>query len=232
MVEQEEWRQIPGFSDYDVSSLGRVRRRTSRGGVKAGKPMYQNQGREGYFRVLFRPLVHVLVAQAFVGPRKEGMFANHKDGNKANNRADNLEWVTPSDNGLHAYGLGLQQRGERHGMAKLTDDQVREIRARYAGEWGGQTALAKEYGVSQGLISQIVRGDVWRHLPVGKATESGKAASGERHRNASVTDEQVREIQRLYAAGGVTHQELAKRYGVSRMTVSRVVRLSTWRHVE
>ena len=228
-MEQETWVPIPSYAGYEVSDLGRVRRCNASHGTEAGHVMFQSADGTGYARVHFRPLVHVLVAEAFLGPRPAGMVANHKDGDKAHNGAENLEWVTPSDNGVHAYRLGLQRGGEHQGGAKLTDDKVREIRARYKGGNGEQTKLAKEFGVSQGLISQIVRGDVWRHLPVGEVTGDPRKASGERHRNASVTNEQVREIRGLYAAGGVTHQQLARQYGISRMTVSRVVRRSVWR---
>ena len=230
---REDWKAIPGYPDYEASDDGRVRR--SHEALRMPGYMLGLKARKAdeYLYVSFRPLVHCLVAAAFIGPRPAGAFVNHKDGNKQNNRLENLEYVTPSDNTVHAYETGLHGRGENHGRAKLTDAQVIEIRARYKGQWGSQTKLAKEYGVSQGLISQIVRGGIWMHLPVGEVRGSPDKAHlcGENHHFASVTNDQVREIRWLYAEGGITHQQLAERFSVSRATVSRIVRRNTWQHV-
>jgi len=102
--------------------------------------------------------VHRFVALAFVPGYFEGATVNHKDGVKTNNRADNLEWVTLAENTAHQWETGLVDvRGEKHPSAKLTDAQVREIKARLdAGE--NQTPLSREFGVSAALVSKIRRG--------------------------------------------------------------------------
>jgi hypothetical protein len=110
--------------------------------------------------------LHRLVVQAFLPARQEGQETNHKDGNKNNNRADNLEWVTPSENLKHSYRLGLHQptvlRGEDSGSAKLTGQQVREIRASEGTV--SRHRLAAMYGVSRIHITRIQRGTVWRDI--------------------------------------------------------------------
>jgi hypothetical protein len=53
--------------------------------------------------------VHTLVAHHFIGPRPHGMTINHKDGVKTNNRVENLEYCTPSENSKHAFKLGLMK---------------------------------------------------------------------------------------------------------------------------
>jgi hypothetical protein len=104
-----------------------------------------------------------LVAEAFLGPKPAGRTVNHKNGEKTDNRPENLEYVTRSENQHHAYETGLQGRGQKHGRAKLTNEQVREIRRRFDnGE--NRTRMGKEFGVSQGLISQIGNRRIWKHI--------------------------------------------------------------------
>jgi hypothetical protein len=123
----EEWRDVVGYEDfYQVSSLGRVRsvaRVVDRQGP-TGPALYVNEMMrkahttpKGYQRIQLRKeskprnhLVHVLVAEAFIGPRPtEAHEVNHKDGFKSNNRHGNLEWATPSENQKHAYETGLKE---------------------------------------------------------------------------------------------------------------------------
>src|SRR3990167_11158931 len=102
--EREEWRTIDGWP-HEVSSLGRVRRGLS-GSTCPGRLV---QPIREYVRVSLRRdrrqtahPVHRLVADAFLGSRPPGHQINHKNGNKTDNRAENLEWVTRNENQLHA----------------------------------------------------------------------------------------------------------------------------------
>lgn len=169
-MENEEWRQIAGYEGvYSVSSLGRVRRDRPYSTTRVGLMIAGNIDGRGYRQVLLHNRgrrtfkVHALVLGAFVGSRPAGHHANHKNGNKTDNRLSNLEWVTPRENSLHAVRVLGKGRGDTHGMHKLTAAQVAEIRARIvAGE--RQVLLATEYGVTQGLIAAIKRRAVWSHL--------------------------------------------------------------------
>lgn len=159
----EEWRPWRDGA-YEVSSLGRVRRAKPGRRTFTGRQLTLVLMKVGYFCV--RPVVegrnvqmcvHAMVAECFLGPRPDGFDVNHIDGVKTNNSVSNLEYVSHGDNMRHAFAMGLAPRGERHGHAKLTDDQVREIRARRAsGEPG--SVLAKAFGVSPSTISQIASG--------------------------------------------------------------------------
>jgi len=113
-------------------------------------------------------LAHRIVAfktYGTIGPVNE---VNHINGIKSDNRPCNLEIVTPSQNVRHSYLLGRdpkkgKAKGMRSGTSKLTDDDVRKIRARRsAGE--SQTAIAKSYGVSQVAIHKIIAGKAWAHV--------------------------------------------------------------------
>lgn len=110
--------------------------------------------------------VHKLVALAFLGtPPTPAHELNHLDGVRTNNRADNLAWVTSSENNRHRYDvLGTRApRGVDHWRAKLTEDGVRDIRARAAaGE--SQQSIARRHGIAQQSVSDIIRGLYWGWL--------------------------------------------------------------------
>lgn len=128
----EIWRNIDGYDGkYQVSNLARVRS-LHNGKVKIIKLDIIHTG---YLRItLYKDgktknhYVHVLVAKAFIPNPENKPYVNHRDGNKQNNAIENLEWVTGSENILHAYETGLKKKGCEHGRAKLTAEQIRRIR--------------------------------------------------------------------------------------------------------
>ena len=110
-------------------------------------------------------LVHRIVAIAWHGmPQDCASEVNHKNGLKSDNRPDNLEWVTPSQNTRHASATGLRtncvRSGELNGRAKLTRAQVDEIAIRRA---NGErlAAIAASFGISLVTVSKIARGKAW-----------------------------------------------------------------------
>ena len=104
----EKWRDIAGYDGlYQVSSEGRIRRdgRIRKLSIDRGGYCNVSLSRHSVQRTL---KVHRLVAVAFI-PNPEGKkTVNHKDGNKKNNRVDNLEWATQSENIIHANKTGLR----------------------------------------------------------------------------------------------------------------------------
>ncbi|AUR86373.1 HNH nuclease [Vibrio phage 1.084.O._10N.261.49.F5] len=110
-------------------------------------------------------LVHRLIALTYL-PRIDGLdYVNHKNGNKLDNRLENLEWCTSSYNQKHAISLGLKgsSKGEENGRAILKDFQVLEIYA-YLLEGKPFSYLCKEYKVSRTVVSEIKRKVRWKHL--------------------------------------------------------------------
>ena len=106
--------------------------------------------------------VHVLVLTVFIGPCPEGMEGCHEDGDFTNNRVDNLRWDTHQENqrDMVRHGTTNFMPGENHPNAKLTEEQVREIRRMYAtGEWT-QKELMSHFDVAS--IQAILEGKVWR----------------------------------------------------------------------
>lgn len=86
------------------------------------------------------------------------MECRHLDGNPANNRLSNLKWGTKVENESDKRRHGTSNVGPRNGQAKLNVDQVAEIRRRYAVGGVTQLALAREFGVSDGTICNIIQG--------------------------------------------------------------------------
>lgn len=168
MSHQEEWRPIPDYLGwYEASSEGQIRRVRSAKGAKVGRLLRQHLSRRhGRLSVTLSRgcatkthWVHGLVATAFLGPVPEGVEVNHKDGDRTNNRAGNLEYTTRRENNAHAVTLGLivpprAIRGEKNPCAKLSDFDVRVIR-RCVTLGMTQTSIAGAFGVDQTTVSDI-----------------------------------------------------------------------------
>lgn len=165
----ERWANVVGFGDrYEISDQGNIRRRdnhrrlTPRPHIKTG--YYQVglsvDGRKNH------PYIHRLVCEAFSGPCPEGMECRHKDGDRSNNQSTNLAWGTRVEQNQDRNSHGTSNRGERHGLSKLTTEQVLEIRRLAATGWT-QGDLAEQYGVCQQTISDIVVRRKWAWLPEG-----------------------------------------------------------------
>ena len=160
----EEWRPVVGFDGlYEVSTHGVVRR-VGRARGTAGGPLKTHIGNHGYPSVTLckncvrsERLIHRLVAESFIGECPPGMDVNHKDGNKLNSNATNLEYVSKRDNSRHAARSGLLRR------RTLSVDQVLEIRRRYSADCG-YGVLASEFGVVAMTIKKIVTRKTWKDV--------------------------------------------------------------------
>lgn len=170
-----EMRPIPGFEDvYSVTIDGRIW--SHRNGGRWLKPIKHSAG---YLTVnlyldqqCIRMLTHRAVAMAWLPPpRRDQVEVNHKDGNKTNTHAENLEWVTVSENKHHAYRMGLMpRRTPRRAAAtiahnrtkrRLTDEQIACVRELLIA-CVAQKAIAKQFAVSQATISHINSGTIYR----------------------------------------------------------------------
>jgi hypothetical protein len=151
---------VDGFPMYKVCSSGRVysvkRSKWLKPQNRGGGYMYVDLGKENPRRV------HRLVAQAFI-PNPDGKpHVNHIDGNKQNNKVENLEWCTRSENTIHAYRTGLMNipRHELRHNARLSKKDVLYIRKSHL-SGTPQSVLAKQYNVCQSGISRIVNNKYW-----------------------------------------------------------------------
>lgn len=155
--EAEEWRRYD--ERYEVSSLGNIRRIT-------GEPMSQRLNLAGRKTVRLHGVsksVASVVAQAFLGPRPVGLTIDHVDGNKTNDAASNLEYVTIAENIRRSHKLGIAARGERIGNARLTTALVSALRTRAA---AGERPflLSQETGIPEETLCQAINGTTWKHV--------------------------------------------------------------------
>jgi transposase len=169
-------------------------------------------------------LVHRLVALTFLGePPTPDHDVNHLNGNRVDNRPDNLAWATRSENIEHAYKTGLHLRyvGSKSSAAKLTEEQVSEILQRIAKREYRQT-LADEFSISIKMIDEIVSGAHWKHV-------QRPDLSGKRTGRQKLTTGDVSEVRRMLAIGlkcGV----IGKHFGVSAGTIRHIKDGRTWAH--
>ena len=162
------FKEVSGNNNYIVNDRGDIRQKRTR------RKLNYNINYKGYYTCDInrrKQLVHRLVAQTFIensDPNKN--VINHKDGNKKNNNIDNLEWVTIAENNKHARlnGLvkplkyyGIDYSGENNNSAKLTKENVLEIRERLH---LSNSTLAKEFNVSISTISGIRNGRTWKDI--------------------------------------------------------------------
>ncbi|AGY48385.1 HNH endonuclease [Bacillus phage Slash] len=160
----EKWKDIKGYEGYyQVSDLGNVRsldRKDTRGYEWKGKILRLKINKNGYCFVALSkgskvsyPRVHRLVAEAFIPNPENKRCVNHDDGNKSNNKIDNLFWATSSENNKHAYETGLKEP-----YLKLTQEEAEWIRKNYIPKHRefSYGALGKKFGVSAGCIRNVV----------------------------------------------------------------------------
>lgn len=221
---------IPDHDGYYVTEDGKILSDRVKGSGRKRGPLHEVNPRcnnRGYLIIKVRNnvtgkrddlLVHRLVGEAFIPNPKKLPEINHKRGIKIDNRASELEWCTSAENIKHAVKTGLYKPiGEDNGHAKLTWEQIQEIRHCYKPwdrEFGGQS-LAKKYDVGDSTIDAIVRGITWQDNEYDYAPSKRK-----------LTMEQAEEIKNSYIPrdpnfGG---RALAEKYGVTPSTISHILK--------
>jgi len=148
-------------SGYWVSSYGRIK-------GKRGRILKERINQTGYNEVVLTVSgtpnyvrAHVLVAKAFLGKpySLRRLEVNHKDGNKLNNRVENLEWVTRSENLRHAYATGLRDGMKRYRRLSKTQYQL-VFRLRHEVGMSGAD-IGRIFGVNRGIVNNILAGKTY-----------------------------------------------------------------------
>ena len=136
-----------------------------------GKEIKQRLNTNGYLTAMLGKsikhrsrLVHRIVAEAFIPNLHRYPIVHHKDGNRANTHASNLEWTTQCENIRRAYERGSYDRkGTKNGRAILTENDVLTIRKRYK-RGKIRADLARLYGLAWTTIHKVVNNISWTHV--------------------------------------------------------------------
>ena len=163
----EHWKPILGWEElYEISNIGTVRRLKTSQGTRAGTVLRPCLNHEGYWALnLWKDAkqhkyrVHSLVAMTFIGPYPDGQEVNHKDSDRKNPRASNLEYLDRTENILHGRDRLQREEGRRSHTSILTADQAKAIyslRDQFA-----CSEIAERFGVTRQLVSSIVFGREW-----------------------------------------------------------------------
>jgi hypothetical protein len=165
-----EYRPIPTCPNYCAGSDGSVwrfsgtrRRQRKQGLTTNGYPSVLLPVIDGRHR---RIATHLLVLEAFCGPRPLGAEGCHNDGNPMNNALSNLRWDSKRNNEADKKRHGTANVGSRNGRAKLTEPQVHQIKEKLS-EGVSRNQVAREFGVSPRTIYGIRIGRVWSHMARG-----------------------------------------------------------------
>lgn len=166
-MSEETWKKVKGYP-YDLSVSGLL---YSRANKRLVAP-YANHARYLRYRLFnkgktVQRSIAALMLETFIGPRPKGYHAAHIDGSRDNNHLTNLKWCSAKENMADKKKHGTLYCGQKHFYAKLTDDDVREIRRRYKKTGYNKTnstELAKEFGTKRSNIRSIVNRTSWKNI--------------------------------------------------------------------
>lgn len=168
---------------YQVSDLGNVRSvdrfiqyKDGKRVFKEGQSIVGSYDKDGYHQVLLyiktvrkTARVHRLVLETFVPNIEMKPEINHLNGIKGDNRIENLEWATSSENRLHAVKTGLQptQYGKNNPNNKLSEGDVLKIR-KLRKEGKALKKIAEIIGTSESNVKNVIYGYTWTWLKDGE----------------------------------------------------------------
>jgi hypothetical protein len=173
-IAKGEMTPLKEFPDYSITRDGKVFRTTFRNGhtYKKYSEPYLVKGNvvNGYHHVglskdgrIYSRFVHNLVLETFVSLCPKGQEASHLNGNRMDNRVENLIYETRKENMARKHLHGTAQCGENNHLTKLKEEDVREIR-RLLEAGNLQIDVARQFNITASCISKIASNKNWKYL--------------------------------------------------------------------
>ena len=225
----EEWKRIAVYSDYEISTHGRVRSFQRNWN---GRMMKQVTNHRGYRMIGLRSAlhkqrhisIHLLVLAAFVGPRpSREMEGAHLDGDKDNNHIANLKWVTRKENQSHRKLHGTQIEGSDCHLSVINEDMVKTlIETAQRGKELTFKHLGKQFGLSQDIVRDIFQKVTWKHVTCNYDIDAIREKHFKLTRRV-LTMEEAREIRMLYVPYKMSTPKLAKMYNTHQSVIHNII---------
>jgi NUMOD4 motif/HNH endonuclease len=217
----EEWRDVGGYEGrYKVSDMGRLKSYLKdengyilkHGFNKWGYCIHQIKDHAGHFKGC---MIHRLVANAFILNPLNYPEINHKNGIKTDNRVENLEWCTPSQNKIHSYRVLHPdiQKGDKNPNSKLKSDEVLKIYEMALSGKYENVYIANMFKISITTVRDIRMGYRWSHL-----------THQEQIPRTYLNEKQATAIYIESKTTSKSYSEIAKKYNVSKGRVGSIAR--------
>lgn len=167
--------------------------------------------------------VHRLIFAYYFGIDKLMSYEsiNHIDGDKLNNKIDNLEGLSLAENTKHQWEIGLGKHGEDLEHSTFTADEVNQIRY-LANQGYSQYVIAEHFDTHRSNVAAIISGENWSRTPYVEPTNVPKLDRVKRKRSDSkLLDKDIKDIREHVVKGTYTRKQLAEKYGVSYSLIRR-----------
>ena len=230
----KEWRDIPGWEGiYRVSNEGEVMRLAGSPYCRVDRILKNIKSSSGYLYINFTNTgeyrhmwIHRLVALAFLEPKPTPKHEiNHINGIKTDNRPENFEWVTRSQNIKHAFDTGLHpiSEGINASNAKLTEEDLARI-VTMTEEGAKPKEIAAQLRIKYGSVICFLYGRT--HINAIRPSRA-QALKGAR----ALDRQKVLEVKKALADGKMSSRQIAANFGVSQGTVQHIKKGRIWADV-